>query len=571
MNTLEYNTTLADYLHDHDLIDQETRNLIRQQDSRSVRELLVEEKILSSRHLRKIEQLLAGAQEQYSHDRLNYEHVHHVPFSQAKEHRLLVVDRDSDGRYHLVSDSIGGFGSPVHVRPEVLSNSRLSTTDRPTMDRLLDRYQNHHKQTIASSLERTAKRVRTRRHYGSPEFKEFFPTDAHHEIAQDLAAKKLLRQLYSYAELHGSHTLQILSGRDSLGVYYLLEGTRHSLYQLPKDITSSITMAIQYACDLPLGSFLDIQRSHTSELHPDRSLLQVSMKPVSNGISIVLEAAVRESFLPDLGLSTYDQQTIAHDLCEKGIIVVTGKKTSGKSYGYYQLLDHASGFRRTLSLEETVEYSLSGVEQTMFSKRPDKDISYIASLSNTVVGYKKFRRSLTRPLVQSAYKNSVIIESEHGLVDMITTMRSHGIPQDTQVKLLKGNLLSYAVETCPGPVRHTPDSSARETLENYISVDEYNTITGQSVPRIDKGLWYMKPKKKRFFSRDLIAPAVSETIYIRSYCRGKELADILRSDTKKELQDAITSTHKHHLLRAMLPLASVGTITLDSIIGMLRS
>ena len=101
--------------------------------------------------------------------------------------------------------------------------------------------------------------------------------------------------------------------------------------------------------------------------------LRVSCLPTNHGESIVMRILDKEGLrlgLPELGFFTDDQQTFERLIgLPDGILLVTGPTGSGKTTTLYSCLHFINRpDRKIITVEDPVEYLLSGINQVQVSE-----------------------------------------------------------------------------------------------------------------------------------------------------------------------------------------------------------
>src|SRR2546427_13303363 len=101
--------------------------------------------------------------------------------------------------------------------------------------------------------------------------------------------------------------------------------------------------------------------------------LRVSCLPTTHGESIVMRILDKEGLklgLPELGFFADDQQTFERLIgLPDGILLVTGPTGSGKTTTLYSCLNFINRpYRKIITVEDPVEYQLSGINQVQVSE-----------------------------------------------------------------------------------------------------------------------------------------------------------------------------------------------------------
>ncbi len=111
--------------------------------------------------------------------------------------------------------------------------------------------------------------------------------------------------------------------------------------------------------------------------------LRVSSVPTNHGESIVMRILDKSALvlgLPQLGFFSDDEETFEHLITlPDGIILVTGPTGSGKTTTLYACLNHINRpDKKIITVEDPVEYELSGINQVMV--KADVGMTFAAAL-----------------------------------------------------------------------------------------------------------------------------------------------------------------------------------------------
>jgi general secretion pathway protein E/type IV pilus assembly protein PilB len=110
--------------------------------------------------------------------------------------------------------------------------------------------------------------------------------------------------------------------------------------------------------------------------------LRVSALPSNHGESIVMRILDKESMLiglPQLGFSSEDQKTYEGLISlPHGVLLITGPTGSGKTTTLYACLNHINRpDRKIITVEEPIEYMLSGINQVQVNEEIGLTFAYV--------------------------------------------------------------------------------------------------------------------------------------------------------------------------------------------------
>lgn len=190
--------------------------------------------------------------------------------------------------------------------------------------------------------------------------------------------------------------------------------------------------------------------------------VRISVMPASHGERVVMRLLDKSSVrldLPSLGMTPDRQQALLRLIQQPhGIILVTGPTGSGKSTTLYTLLNQINDENRNImTIEDPVEYELSGVAQTQVNPkvdmtfarglrallRQDPDVVLIGEIRDGETAQIAVQASLTGHLVLSTLHTNTAIGA-------ITRLRDMGVEPFLLSSSLSGVLAQRLVRRlCP--------------------------------------------------------------------------------------------------------------------------
>ncbi len=155
---------------------------------------------------------------------------------------------------------------------------------------------------------------------------------------------------------------------------YRIDGVLHEMKSPPKRLQPSIISRLKIMSNMSISERRVPQDGRIQIGVGGRSIdLRVSCLPTNHGESIVMRILDKEGLklgLVELGFFTDDQQTFERLIgLPDGILLVTGPTGSGKTTTLYAVLNYINRpDRKIITVEEPVEYQMSGINQVQVNE-----------------------------------------------------------------------------------------------------------------------------------------------------------------------------------------------------------
>jgi general secretion pathway protein E/type IV pilus assembly protein PilB len=155
---------------------------------------------------------------------------------------------------------------------------------------------------------------------------------------------------------------------------YRIDGVLQEMKSPPKRLQPSIISRLKIMSNMSISERRVPQDGRIQIGVGGRSIdLRVSCLPTNHGESIVMRILDKEGLklgLPELGFFTDDQQTFERLIgLPDGILLVTGPTGSGKTTTLYAVLNYINRpDRKIITVEEPVEYQMSGINQVQVNE-----------------------------------------------------------------------------------------------------------------------------------------------------------------------------------------------------------
>lgn len=195
------------------------------------------------------------------------------------------------------------------------------------------------------------------------------------ELSGEAPVVRLANMIISRAIADKASDIHVEPAKDSLRIRYRVDGILSDGMVLPKKAQASITSRFKIMADMDIAEKRAPQDGRISATIEGKPFdFRVSTLPCVFGEKIVMRVLDKANIsvgLHKLGLLPY-----TFDMFESmiqrtyGIILVTGPTGSGKSTTLYSVLSKLnSGEKNILTIEDPVEYELSGITQSMVNNR----------------------------------------------------------------------------------------------------------------------------------------------------------------------------------------------------------
>ncbi len=195
------------------------------------------------------------------------------------------------------------------------------------------------------------------------------------EMSGEAPVVRLANMVISRAITDKASDIHIEPAKDALRIRYRVDGILQDGMILPKKAQASITSRIKIMADMDIAEKRAPQDGRISATIEGKPYdFRVSTLPCVFGEKIVMRVLDKSNIsvgLHKLGLLPYTFEMFESMIQRTyGIILVTGPTGSGKSTTLYSVLSKLnSGEKNILTIEDPVEYELSGITQSMVNNR----------------------------------------------------------------------------------------------------------------------------------------------------------------------------------------------------------
>jgi len=204
------------------------------------------------------------------------------------------------------------------------------------------------------------------------------------ETEADAPIIKLVGLLIMEAYRNRSSDIHVEPLEKRLRVRYRVDGVLHEVDNPPKRLQAAIISRLKIMANMSIAEKRIPQDGRIQIPVMGRVLdLRVSCLPTNHGESIVMRILDKTSLLlglGDLGFFSDQQELMSHLISlPDGIFLVTGPTGSGKTTTLYACLNAINRpDRKIITVEDPVEYQLSGINQVQVN--PEIDLTFAAAL-----------------------------------------------------------------------------------------------------------------------------------------------------------------------------------------------
>lgn len=257
-------------------------------------------------------------------------------------------------------------------------------------------------------------------------------------IEEDAPVTKIVATILRYAVDGGASDIHIEPTEVKIVVRFRVDGELHNSLELPQNVHMAVVARVKILSSMRLDEKRKPQDGRFSATFDGRKIdFRVSVLPTSHGEKVVMrildnERGVRS--LEDVGISPHLLEIVRRIIKEPyGIILISGPTGSGKSTTLYAMLSEVDRLtKNVLSLEDPVEYNISGVSQSQVrpeigytfanglraALRQDPDIIMVGEIRDKETAQLAIQAALTGHLVLSTIHTNNAIGVVPRLIDM---------------------------------------------------------------------------------------------------------------------------------------------------------
>lgn len=274
--------------------------------------------------------------------------------------------------------------------------------------------------------------------YGAKEEISDDDTESMQKVAEEAPIVRLAYSVIQMAIRDGASDIHVEPDRRGVRVRYRIDGVLHEVMPLPKYIDRPLTSRFKIMSDMNIAERRIPQDGRIGIILEKKDFdLRVSCLPTVHGEKLVMRILDKSSVL--LGLNklgfTEEVQAQVDELVAQpnGMFLSTGPTGSGKTTTQYSVLHKLNTVEKNIiTIEDPVEYQLSGISQVQVNKkagltfgsalrsflRQDPDIIMVGEMRDLETGEIAVEASLTGHLVLSTLHTNDAPSAVVRMVDM---------------------------------------------------------------------------------------------------------------------------------------------------------
>ena len=258
------------------------------------------------------------------------------------------------------------------------------------------------------------------------------------DLKEDAPVTKIVATILRYAVDGGASDIHIEPQDEKVVVRFRVDGLLTKSLELPKNVQSAVVARIKILSSIRLDEKRKPQDGRFSSNFDGRKIdFRVSIFPTHYGekaVMRILDNIKGVNTLEDTGISPHNLATIRRMIKEPyGIILISGPTGSGKSTTLYAMLSEIDcATQNVLSLEDPIEYNISGVSQSQVrpeigytfanglrsALRQDPDVIMVGEIRDKETAQLAVQAALTGHLVLSTIHTNNSIAVIPRLIDM---------------------------------------------------------------------------------------------------------------------------------------------------------
>ena len=426
-----------------------------------------------------------------------------IPRHVAKRYRVIPISVTETSIVVAIPDpsDLDTIDSLQHLLKKETFEYRIASDEQ--IDAVLNKYYGSAEETVDKMLQDITSGT-----MNMEEFQQNTATEGDTDADSDAPLVKLVNTIISEAFKFRASDIHIEPLEQRIRVRYRVDGVLQEVNNPPKRLQGAILSRIKIQSGMSIAEKRIPQDGRIQLVIANKQIdFRVNCLPTVHGESMVLRILDKSGIklgLAQLGFLTDDQQTFERLVgMADGILLVTGPTGSGKTTTLYSCLNYINRpDRKIITVEDPVEYQLSGINQVQVSEasgltfavalramlRQAPNVVMLGEIRDLETATIAINASLTGHLVFSTLHTNDAPSAVQRLIDigikpfLVATACRGLIAQRLVRKICKG---------CAAP--HMPTEAQLKSIE----IDP-NTITGAN---FQKGMGCSDCNKKGYRGR----------------------------------------------------------------------
>jgi type IV pilus assembly protein PilB len=304
------------------------------------------------------------------------------------------------------------------------------------------------------------------------------------KITEDAPVTKIVATMLRYAIEGSASDIHVEPTEDNVRVRFRVDGVMHTSLRLPLNVHQAVVARVKILANMKLDEKRKPQDNRFSAHINGRKIdFRVSTFPTYYGEKVVMRVLDSEKGvipLDKLNLSERSLKAVKNAIKKPyGLILISGPTGSGKTTTLYSMINEIDkDTKNVLSLEDPVEYNISGMNQSQV--RPEIGYTFASGLRTTlrqdpdVIMVGEIRDKETAGLaVQAALTGHLVLSTIHtnNVVGIIPRLIDMGVDPYLIAPTLVLGIAQRLVKTmCPGtgePLEVT--GSLKEMIDKEFS------------------------------------------------------------------------------------------------------
>ncbi len=378
-----------------------------------------------------------------------------VPKNLAKKHSVVPVKLIGDTLYLAMADPLN-FVAIEEIRSASKKRIIPMIATQKAVERTVVTL--YGSEGVSRAIDELSRSIGAR-----DEAEETARRDAEEDSVQAAPAIRLVNSIIERAAAEHASDIHMEPREDGLVVRMRIDGVLHTILTVPKNLQSSIISRVKIMGEMDIAERRMPQDGRASIRISQKDIdLRISTLPTKYGEKIVIRFLEKsETLMTSKGIGLEGEHlTLYKDLIRNanGIILIVGPTGSGKSTTMYTMIsDLNTESVNLVTLEDPIEYEISGVNQVQINEKTGMTFAYglrsILRQDPDIISVGEIRDAETAEIaVRSAITGHLVLSTIHtnSAVATIDRLMDIGVEPYLVASALKGIIAQRLVRRiCP--------------------------------------------------------------------------------------------------------------------------